>query len=396
MNSNISFSLQDKTEIDLKQLQSSTIDLLRFPLAIMVIFIHYAPQVVNVMEADFSLLSGRGIYNLLGIIFSYVLPNIAVPTFFLISGFLFFLNFQHWSWKGYGKKIRSRVKTLIIPYLLWNLFPFVLLIMTQLVDVFHSGKALSEVWQYIQANFIHVFYDIHHWNAGVNWLGEKLVLTGPYNLPLWFLRDLIVVTFLSPIIFYAIKKFRIFTLLFLFLAYISMIWIQVPGFQILAFFYFATGAYFALNGINIVSFVNKNRYIIIPLSVILLVVSTLYCGTETTVISIAFPLFICSTVFASFYVASYCIKKYGVKPNKLLVSSCFFIYALHNVAIPGIGTIILSSQKIWHAIIPGNSWVDDILCYFISPFFAAAICIIVLIICRKTIPRITLLFSGNK
>ena len=73
---------------DQSKLLSSTIDLIRFPLAIMVIFIHMNPRVVNLIDADFNFFSGRGIYNVMRIIGSHVLSSIAVPTFFLISGFL--------------------------------------------------------------------------------------------------------------------------------------------------------------------------------------------------------------------------------------------------------------------------------------------------------------------
>ncbi len=74
-------------------LQSRTIDLLRFPMAVMVVFIHMNPVVVKWADADFSLISGNGLYNLLGILISNILTHMAVPTFFLISGFLFFLKF---------------------------------------------------------------------------------------------------------------------------------------------------------------------------------------------------------------------------------------------------------------------------------------------------------------
>ena len=64
--------------MDSVKLQSATIDLLRFPLAIMVIFIHMNPEVINLFDADFSLCSGHGIYNVTGVLLSHVLTHIAV------------------------------------------------------------------------------------------------------------------------------------------------------------------------------------------------------------------------------------------------------------------------------------------------------------------------------
>lgn len=114
------------TYLSWDKLQFETIDVLRFPMAVMVMFIHMNPNVVNLIDADFDLFSGHGLFNVSAILLSHVISAIAVPTFFLISGFLFFVNFKTWSWDGYKKKMKHRVKSLLIPYFLWNLIPFIL------------------------------------------------------------------------------------------------------------------------------------------------------------------------------------------------------------------------------------------------------------------------------
>lgn len=54
---------------------------------------------------------------------SNVIGRLSVPMFFLISGFLFFREgtLTH---IGYTAKLYSRLHTLLIPYLLWNLIGF--------------------------------------------------------------------------------------------------------------------------------------------------------------------------------------------------------------------------------------------------------------------------------
>ena len=79
---------------------SKTIDLLRFPLALWVLFAHMGPTMENVFFADFSFFSWHGIYNFLGFFLSKVIGVVTVPTFFMISGYLFFVNFKDWSWEG--------------------------------------------------------------------------------------------------------------------------------------------------------------------------------------------------------------------------------------------------------------------------------------------------------
>lgn len=394
---NVIKNKQQGSMMELEQWQSAIIDLLRFPLAIMVVFIHMNPNVINLIEADFSLLSGHGVYNVIGIVLSHVLTHIAVPTFYLISGFLFFINFQEWSWEGYRKKMKSRVKTLLIPYILWNITPIILTILLIFGGVILKGNPVENIHLYISNISWHIFYDCHEWGTTrVNWLGEHLRMTGPYDLPLWFLRDLIVVSTLTPLIYYAIKKLKWYIIAMLFVAYISRIWTLLPGFHITAFFYFTTGAYLALNKVNIIQFVNKYKHFLIPTSAILLILSTIFDGANTVIGQNIYPFFICTGVFAAFLLASICIRRYHIQPNKLLVSSCFFIYAIHGISFPIIGSPLSYTNMIVHRIIPGNTGIEDGICYLVCPFITAFLCILILMAARRLFPKTTLLFSGNK
>lgn len=84
--------------MDQKTLQSIVIDAIRFPLSIMVIFVHMNPDVVNISDIRFLAFPDHGILNILEILISKVIASAAVPTFFLISGFLFYYNFRNWTW----------------------------------------------------------------------------------------------------------------------------------------------------------------------------------------------------------------------------------------------------------------------------------------------------------
>lgn len=75
---------------------SGIIHLLRFPLALMVVFLHAEP---NVIGLDVSELNVENLWaNIAGLIMygiSHVIVQIAVPAFFMISGYLFFLSFDN-------------------------------------------------------------------------------------------------------------------------------------------------------------------------------------------------------------------------------------------------------------------------------------------------------------
>ena len=133
-----------EASLDRAKLQSATIDFLRFPMAVAVVMIHVNPQVMPLNEADFPLFSADGLFNVVAIGLSHVLARIAVPVFFLLSGMLFFLNMRQLSWGGYRAKLKSRVHTLIIPYLLWNLVPFIAGVM---VGCGRRNKSMATAWQ---------------------------------------------------------------------------------------------------------------------------------------------------------------------------------------------------------------------------------------------------------
>jgi surface polysaccharide O-acyltransferase-like enzyme len=109
-----------------EELQSATIDLLRFPLIFMVIFIHLSYTAVHLPDADSPLFSEQGILNLLYLLLSDGICRLAVPTFFIISGFLFFINVTDFTWEQYKYKIKRRFRSLVIPYFLWNLIAIIL------------------------------------------------------------------------------------------------------------------------------------------------------------------------------------------------------------------------------------------------------------------------------
>lgn len=261
-----------------------------------------------------------------------------------------------------------------------------------------GGYAANQlVSQLLSKTDWHLFYDYHEWGTSrVNWIGQNLRMTGPYNLPLWFLRDLIVVSILTPFIYYVVRKLKLKIVVLLFFAYISRIWTLVPGLNITACFFFVTGAFFALNSINIVKFSNKYKLIFVPVSLILLIITIVFDGANTVIGQNVYPLFVCSGVFTAFYVASSCIQRFNIRPNKVLVSSCFFLYAFHGADLPIIGSPLSFVTKYMHNIIPGSSGIEEVICYLASPLVTAILLVLLLLAFRRILPKTALLFSGNK
>ena len=112
------------------------------------------------------------------------ITEVCVPLFFAISGYLFFRNTPEkpdvkWFWG----KISSRFFTLVIPYLIavivaWGCYYF----------------AIREVPSMVSGFF------------GDNWKDPLFVFwKGPINMSLWFIRELIVLVVISPLVYLLVR-----------------------------------------------------------------------------------------------------------------------------------------------------------------------------------------------
>ena len=88
--------------------QSNFITFLRFPLIVGVLVVH-THLLVNDHEAWYDYYS-----HIIG-----KLTLIAPAVFFMMSAYLFF--YKGFSISIYKDKLRKRIKSLLIPYLIWNL-----------------------------------------------------------------------------------------------------------------------------------------------------------------------------------------------------------------------------------------------------------------------------------
>lgn len=118
------------------------------------------------------------IYNIL-----LILLESSIPLFFLISGYLFYRGLDI---SNLNTKLKKRFKTLIIPYLLWNILFFIYYKIISILPII--------------GNFADLSFDF-----SLNHLPYNLLWKGFFHTS-WYLRNLIIYTYLSPIIFFVFKK----------------------------------------------------------------------------------------------------------------------------------------------------------------------------------------------
>lgn len=164
---------------------SDKLKVLSFVSIILVVYIHMyytegaTMPVLNFIEGFW----GKGICVL------------AVPLFYIISGYLFFLKCEN-GLSSIWPKIRKRVRTLLVPYLLMNLFAVLFYVMANLL-----ANSVPSIGGVLNFRIIEIIREMNIWQ-----MLATFFWTDPTAFQLWFVRDLMVVVLFSPLIFLLLRQ----------------------------------------------------------------------------------------------------------------------------------------------------------------------------------------------
>lgn len=366
-----------------EELQSKTISFLRFPLTVGVVFIHFnISKGLNVHGAlygnDYSMW-----FSYIVTFFSDVLPRISVPLFYVISGFLFFYG-RDFNKETYAKKLKNRVKSLLIPYFIWNLFAIVYFIIR--ANLIGDSYELNFSFSHI----INTFFNNGNNNGLIiQDLSFDSVMPEPICGVLWYVRDLMIMVLLSPIIYWLIKRIGKWVIIALGLVWIIDFLILPLSLHyiISALFFFSWGSYYSINKLNFVG--SFCKYPFLPLVYfIVAIIDTITKGGEYNHIlhNIGAIIGLISIVI----LASKLVEKEKVKVNNTLANSSFFVFVLHSFILPVVGKGIISFIHI-----PDNPYAM-LLYYFFIPVFVAFICFAIYMLLKRITPGFCALISGGR
>ncbi len=102
------------------------------------------------------------------------------------------------------------------------------------------------------------------------------LVTGPIDFPLWYMRSLIVMTILAPLVWMLAAKSRIVFPIAMTLLYLSPL--EVPFVLMHSVYFFSIGAWLGLHKINILSFSRRIKTPVSILAALTLIVATLRTG----------------------------------------------------------------------------------------------------------------------
>lgn len=365
------------------ELRTQALDLLRFPLAIVILTLHIFAA-ANADIATYKLDAGNAIwvFNSTVQFIEAFFRNQSVPIYFFISGYVFFIGLQKWSKEKYIKKITNRKKSLLYPYLIWN----TIMLLASLIVFYIAPNIMNgQLGDFTIEGFLSVYWRYD------GTLTNALPSYKPINYPLWFVRDLMIIVLLAPILYKAIKKFgRYVVVLFAFLwATLRLVGVEIiPSADGLLFFSF--GAYMSINGKDMIEeFYKYNR--VAAVSFILLGIAHIIAQNYNLIFLIKIikiPMIFAGLFFA-YNISAWLISRKNIKVNKFLSSSSFFIYISHAV----ICSKVLLLIKI---IINPNNGLSLTITYLVSVAATVLILLSIFYLMSKFTPKLLSVIAGRK
>lgn len=359
------------TTTNINDLQSRTVDWLRYPLMVLIVIIHTDTTLLCSMPHE-------GLSSVLYYMLRTVI-RVAVPLFFIFSGYWFFRQPETFTLDTYCDKIRKRVRTLLIPYLFWNFFAWAL----QLIVVVLQGHAdwiPTEV--FYPKNFIDNFIGYGEGFQGM-----------PKAFQLWFLRDLMIVCLLAPQLHLLLRGRRPWMLLLLVALYLIPYpdWWQ-PFFKRTpsALLFFSVGAYMGIHKMNIIETVRRiPLWLSLSVSTIIMAVHVWLLMHGSSAYIYAENLFSIVAVVPTLQVAALMVERRNVKPVGWLAGSAFLLFVTHPLIInyllvEPIGTSLTPTQ--------GHFWLV-LAAEIVVP---VAVCALLHAIFSRLMPRTTSLLTGGR
>ncbi len=310
---------------------------LRFPLALLVVLIHCnIAQRTAADAAQFDAIAPLCRF------FSQRITAVAVPMFFVISGFLFFRGKQTFTLSDYKAKLQSRAKTLLVPYIVWNLVAFLI----------YAAKDMAAAQPLQFPLTFDLFWGVRQLGeAGVNIFGQAIGASlAPVQVPLWFVRDLIVLALVSPVLHSMVKHLGVVALIMLGVL-CFVLWPNFGGITFKGAFWFGIGAWFAISTKDPLETTRRFLWPCVAgatISLALRCTLSTTCPPAANFFDVAYV--VCAMVCLLHAAAAYTRRR---KPSAFLASSSFFLYAFHTIPVfvliallPRLGTDIGTAAQV--------------------------------------------------
>ena len=302
-------------------------------------------------------------------LFATILGNIAVPLYFFLSGYLLYVKSRQ-----YLPTLKKKTKTLLVPYLLWNSLLIIFYLVGQNLSLSQGffGNSLNDFSRYTWLDWVDCFVG-------------KFTARDPYPIlvPMWFIRDLIVLNIIYPIVRKLIERFPFTTftvLISCWLMDMNLIFVSST-----ALLFFSLGHY-AVKYPRILTTIDEIKFVdIIPIYLLTVIMELLHLNNSSVLASI--NLILGCLVF---YKLSLPLSKNTRVFNgfEYLSQYSFWTFALHS-------PMLAILQKVYVKIFPVNDALM-LIEYFSLTIVTLILCLFSGVLVRKTVPKLYSVLTGDR
>lgn len=332
-----------------------------FILGILVVMIHG-------YNIDLFIAAGTGgglavFVNRLESLVSAAFPTVAVPGFFIVSAYLFYRDA---AWHKIQGKMLRRTGSVLVPYIAWN---------TLYYAAFSLAGMFPALWGIIGREY--VSFTLGGW--------ADAILNFTYNPILWYLKQLIILIALAPLIYAVMSRLWLGIVTMLVLLMIISRGIIMPILNLDALLYYSMGAVLAMHGRKLVERKHERTGWQKCLGILggFLVCVFLYKG------SIKYASILMTVLYALVSPMVIWWALPGQLPEaKAFMKFSLFLYSFHFVPVRVI-------NKLGSLILPHNAGMA-LLLYLILPAAVVVITWGTAVFLKKRIPPLWKLLSGGR
>lgn len=301
----------------------------------------------------------------------------AVPLFYLISGYLFFMKVPD-GVKSIGRKIRKRIKSLLIPYFIGCVFFVIFYSFIALLpwtsNLINSSSSIMPLFQKpYSIILISIFYD-----GGTGY---------PCAFQLWFLRDLILIVATSPLWYLCLKHLK-----WGFVAVVFVLtYFDVPHVPFYSLFWFVLGG--QLTKVKIEMGGNGRTKVAIFGLFLFLIISIIQLFFPDIInwSLLRIPIILLGIIGAWGLYDVVFGKDFSLSRHQWFATACqftFFIYLFHEPTLNIVRKLIV--------IVLGKNELGYLTSYLISPWIFTVCAVFVGLLFRKYLPRVYDVCTGGR
>lgn len=307
------------------------------------------------------------------ILISEMLGRCAVPLFYIISGYLFFIKVPN-GMKSILNKILKRMRTLLIPYLIGCLFFVIFLVVVEVVPGtkrFMNGSVMPMFSLPLEEILCSIFYDTGNGS--------------PCAFQLWFLRDLIIIVAISPLCFLCLKWLGWWFVTFVF----ALTFCKVPYVPVYALFWFILGGQLSRS-----ENMERRHGMCQILCLITFVIVSLVQLIFPTLIKwelLHIPIILLGIIGIWNLYNIIVGENFVLIQHKCLATACqftFFIYLFHEPTLNIVRKLIV--------VLLGKNEIGYLTSYILSPWIFTFFAVVAGLLFRKYFPKVYNLCTGRR